>query len=203
MQPSYLDQYSYLDSPLHRAPAGPKLGVALLLVFLAAMFPLSWTWFFVPLGAAIVVAAMVSRVPLKFLAKKLLLMELLFLGVALMRLFGPDGIRGFLSLVVGATYCGAIMLLVAATTRFTEMLAAMQRVGLPQILVTTLALMYRYLFVLIDESQRMQRARTARTYQPQRRRVWTLLSSVVAQLFVRAMERAQRIHAAMLARGLE
>jgi cobalt/nickel transport system permease protein len=61
--------------------------------------------------------------------------------------------------------------------------------------------MHRYLFVLLDESERMRRARASRTFQRQRRVRWNLLGSVVGQLFVRASERAERIYAAMCARG--
>jgi cobalt/nickel transport system permease protein len=67
--------------------------------------------------------------------------------------------------------------------------------------VTTLALLYRYLFVLVDEAERMHRARLARTFDRRRVSVWRMLGTVVGQLFVRSSERAERIYAAMCARG--
>jgi len=203
MNAEYLDRYSYLDSPIHRMPAATKLAAAIGLIFLVLLFPLRWQWFYWPLFVGLLLVASISRVPLRFLATRLLKMELVFLGIAAMRLFGPDPVWSFLSLVIGATFCGAIMLLVAATSRFTDILAALSRIGLPPLFITTLALMYRYLFVLADEAGRMKRARLARTYQPGRRNAWRMLSTVIAQLFVRSSERAQRIYAAMLARGWE
>lgn len=203
MNAEYLDRYSYLDSPIHRLPAGTKLSVAIVLIFLILIFPLGWHWFYYPLVAGLLLAAMLSRVPLRFLARRLLKMELVFLGVAAMRLLGPEPLWSFLSLVIGATLCASLMLLVAATTRFTDLLFCLSSLGLPTLFVTTLGLMYRYLFVLSDEANRMKRARLARTYQPGRRKAWKTLSTVIAQLFVRSAERAQRIHAAMLARGWE
>jgi cobalt/nickel transport system permease protein len=77
----------------------------------------------------------------------------------------------------------------------------LRRLRLPKLLVTTLALMYRYLFLLTDEAQRMQRARAARTFRVDRARSWRAAATMVAQLFVRSTERAERIYAAMLARG--
>jgi cobalt/nickel transport system permease protein len=47
----------------------------------------------------------------------------------------------------------------------------------------------------------MRRARASRTFERQRRMRWHLLGTVVGQLFVRASERAERIYAAMCARG--
>jgi cobalt/nickel transport system permease protein len=69
------------------------------------------------------------------------------------------------------------------------------------LLVTTIALMHRYLFVLVDESLRMRRARSSRTFSRQHRVRWHVLGTLVGQLFVRASERAERIYAAMCARG--
>jgi cobalt/nickel transport system permease protein len=61
--------------------------------------------------------------------------------------------------------------------------------------------MYRYLFVLVDEAERMQRARRSRTFTRLRTHAWESRASLVGQLFVRSTERAERIYAAMCARG--
>ncbi|MEI8197996.1 MAG: energy-coupling factor transporter transmembrane component T, partial [Phycisphaerae bacterium] len=91
-----------------------------------------------------------------------------------------------------------------------DLVEARRRLRVPALLVTTLALMYRYLFVLVDESQRMRRARQSRTFAASGSgatravggwRSWRTLATVVSQLFVRASERAERIYAAMCARG--
>jgi cobalt/nickel transport system permease protein len=77
----------------------------------------------------------------------------------------------------------------------------MKRLGVPRLLVTILALLYRYLFVLIDEAERLNRARASRTFSSNRRKKWHMLASLIGQLFVRSTERAERIYAAMTARG--
>jgi cobalt/nickel transport system permease protein len=61
--------------------------------------------------------------------------------------------------------------------------------------------MHRYLFVLVDEGERMRRARASRTFVRRRGHQWQTLATIVGQLFVRASERAERIYAAMCARG--
>ena len=71
----------------------------------------------------------------------------------------------------------------------------------PALLVTTLSLMYRYMFVLLDEGQRMRRARLSRTFTGRRARSWRARASVLGQLFIRSSERAERIYGAMCARG--
>jgi cobalt/nickel transport system permease protein len=47
----------------------------------------------------------------------------------------------------------------------------------------------------------MRRARASRTFNQGRLRAWGTLATVIGQLFVRSTERAERIYAAMIARG--
>ncbi len=62
-------------------------------------------------------------------------------------------------------------------------------------------LMHRYLFVLGHEAHRMNRARACRTFRNTRRFQWQSLSTVIGQLFIRSADRADRVYAAMCARG--
>jgi len=123
------------------------------------------------------------------------------LGVAVLTLFQPGGVGIFATIAVRSTLCLFTMVLLSSTTPIAELLRVLQRLHVPGLLVTTLALMYRYLFVLVDEAERMQRARFSRTFDRRRWHGWKSLGSVVGQLFVRSTERAERIYAAMLARG--
>jgi cobalt/nickel transport system permease protein len=78
---------------------------------------------------------------------------------------------------------------------------ALRRLGAPPALIATLQFMYRYLFVLTDELDRMVKARRARTFRRSGRLDWGLLTGLIGVLFLRAFERGERVHAAMLARG--
>jgi cobalt/nickel transport system permease protein len=69
------------------------------------------------------------------------------------------------------------------------------------LLITTMTLMHRYLFVLSDEAERMRRAQASRSFTRGRRFQWRSMSTVVGHLFIRASERAERIYDAMCARG--
>lgn len=201
MRHDFLDRYSRLDSPVHRVPAFVKLGAALLLVIALVVTPPSERWFFAAAAAVLVLTAVVSRVPLWFVLKRLLLLEPFVLGVGILMLLRPDGLSVFLSILVRSTLCLLTMILLSNTTPFSGLLQVFRRLGAPALLVTVLALMYRYLFVLIDEAERMQRARISRTFTSGRTHLWKLLATVMSQLFVRSTERAERIYSAMCARG--
>jgi cobalt/nickel transport system permease protein len=201
MRAALLDRYSYSDSPIHRLPAAVKLALALATVIITVVLPVGrWDGFVViALLLAGVVAA--SRVPPRFILLRLVTLEPLALGVAGLAIFQPQGGRIFATMLAKTTLCLLTMILLSNTTPFSALLDVMKRARVPAILVSTLALMYRYLFVLADEALRMRRARASRTFRPGRWWTWRALATVIGQLFVRSTERAERIYAAMTARG--
>jgi cobalt/nickel transport system permease protein len=97
--------------------------------------------------------------------------------------------------------CLLTVILVSNTTPFSKILRVLASLRVPGLLITTIALMHRYLFVLVDEAERMRRARLSRSFIAGRRFHWRTLATVVGLLFVRASERAERIYDAMCARG--
>jgi cobalt/nickel transport system permease protein len=153
------------------------------------------------LGLALLVAALASTVPLSLLGRRLLTVEPFALGVALLALLQPDGLHVFLAVLAKSTLSLAAVVLLGATTPFSQVLRALSRFRVPSLLVTALALLYRYLFVLVEEMGRMQRARRSRTFSRSRWVTWRASAAVIGQLFLRTTARAERIYAAMCARG--
>lgn len=186
---------------LGRLPAGLKLLAAVVAITGTVVAPADWTGWFVGLAAVLVLAAVCSRVPLVFLLKRLLVLSPFVLGVALVQALHPMPGSSWQLTLVKSGLCLSTVILVANTTPFNQALQALRRVGLPGLLLTTLALMHRYLFVLAEEAQRMSRARASRTFVTDRRVQWQSRAALLGQLFVRASERAERIYAAMCARG--
>ena len=201
MRHDFMDRYSRLDSPVHRLPASLKLGAALALVVAVLFLPRSRPALLGPVAIVLVAVAALSRVPWTFLARRVILLEPFVLGVAVLALFQEGGSGIFLFLVAKCTLCLLVMVLLSNTTPFSDLLRVLKAARMPGLLVTTLSLMYRYLFVLVDEAQRMSRARSSRTFAPERRRAWKTMATVASQLFIRSSGRAERIYAAMCARG--
>ena len=153
------------------------------------------------MAVILVIIAAISRIPWGFLVRRMLWLELLVIGIAALSLFQPNGWYLALWLLARSTLCLLTMLLLSNTTPFSEILRVMRRVKVPAMLLTTLALMYRYLFVMLDEAGRMKRARESRTFSKKKLRRWRTAATVVSQLFIRVSERSERIFAAMCARG--
>jgi cobalt/nickel transport system permease protein len=197
----FLDRYSRLDSPVHRVPAAVKLVAALALVVAVVLLPASRPAALAGAAALLLVVAGVSRVPWRFLVQRLVVLEPFVLGVAFLALFRPGGWPLFVFLVARSTVCLLVMVLLSSTTPFADLLRVLRSARVPALLVTTVSLMYRYTFVLVDEAGRMKRARLSRTFAPGPMRAWHGMATVVSQLFIRSSERAERIYAAMCARG--
>jgi cobalt/nickel transport system permease protein len=197
----FLDRYSRGNSFWHRLPTGPKLATALLLMTITVLMPhRQWLWpgcLFVFLG----LVTATCHAPLMFFLRRILFMEPVVLGISILALFQPHGIWIFLGLILKSTLCLWLMLLVSAVTPFQEVLHVLKKIHTPGLLITTLALMYRYLFVVVAEMECMHRARVSRTFVPQRLGGWPVMATMLGQLFIRTTERAERIYAAMCARG--
>ncbi|NQU12094.1 cobalt ECF transporter T component CbiQ [bacterium] len=201
MRHDFFDRYSRRTSPVHRRPAALKLGAALAVIAITVTLPANaWAWF-AALAATLALVVALSGIPPRYLLVRLLCWEPFIIGVALLSLWQPGGARVFAGVVVKSSLCLLTMILLANTTPFDALLGLLRRVRAPGLLVTTLALMYRYVFVLVDEAERMHRARISRTFSRRRRGLWQVLGTVIGQLFVRSTERAERIYAAMGARG--
>ena len=92
-------------------------------------------------------------------------------------------------------------ILLTATTPFPDLLHALRHLRVPPVLVAIIAFMYRYLFVLADEAERLLRARAARSAGLPGgggRRVDRLAGArrrhMAGQLFLRSYERSDRVY---------
>lgn len=107
----------------------------------------------------------------------------------------------FASIIERFVLTVAAALAIAAGTGMSTLCAALGRLGAPRLFVSQLFFMYRYAFVLGGEASRMGTARTLRggTGSP----TLAVYGSLAGHLLLRAFERAERIHRAMLARGFD
>ena len=196
-----LRPYQHGTSVIHGLPAGVKLAAAVGCVLLVVLQPGAAWLAYALVAGALAVIALLSRVPPMQLLLRLALLEPFVIGIAALALVRPGGWPLFLVMMTKSTLCLACMVLLAATTRFSDLLQVLWRLRVPTLLVTTLALMHRYLFVLLEEMERMQRARRSRTFGSGRTSAWRGSAQVAGLLFVRASERAERVYLAMCARG--
>jgi cobalt/nickel transport system permease protein len=102
------------------------------------------------------------------------------------------------SLPLKAYLSALAVVLLMETTPVERVLAAAARLGMPRLLVDVIGFTWRYLGVLRDEAARLRNAALARGAE----RSFQISASSIALLFASAWNRAERIHRAMLARGM-
>jgi cobalt/nickel transport system permease protein len=201
IRPGAIDRLARAGSPVHRLPPAPKVFAALAIIVTLA------TWRDAPpaflAAAALLLAgvAALARLPWRFLAGRLLILSPFILGLAALSLASPGGWRQGAHAAARSLLCLGAAILLAGTTPFAGMLRIFRKLHAPPLLVTTLALAYRYSFVLADEARRMQVARQARCFNPAKRREAGWRAALLGRLMLRSMDRSGRVHAAMLARG--
>jgi cobalt/nickel transport system permease protein len=222
MQPDRLEHESFerrgaAAALLARCSPRAKLIAALALLVAVCVAQPAWfsiasgvplSWIHVAAAAIVAVAVWAARMSPRYLARRLaaFAMPISIVGLSIPLANGPRGwpimagvlTKGFLSF--------AIVLLLVHSTGFDKLLGALRSIGLPKLLVAVLAATYRYVFVLLEELERMRRAQFARTFDcPHRLSRITVANGtrLIGMLLLRSSERAERVHAAMVARGFD
>jgi cobalt/nickel transport system permease protein len=204
-----------LQSPIHRLDPRAKLIGLAGVTFVAVSTPLRAWPAYVACALVLVAVAVLARVSPRTLwgRAKVVLPLVLFVAVFVPFVragepvaLGPvtvsrEGLETFATVGAKAILGTLSAVLLGATTSFPDVLHALERLKAPRLLVLIAAFMYRYLFTIVDEVQRMRAALAARGYAPRHALQVQAIGRVATALFLRTYERAERVHLAMLARG--
>ena len=93
------------------------------------------------------------------------------------------------------------MVIFGSITPWPRLLSALDRLWVPKAFTATLMFMERFLSIVVDELHRMTIARRARSFRKRGGLSARVAATLTGVLFTRALERGERVHAALLARG--
>lgn len=208
-----LDRLSYRDTVVHRLDARAKvIGTALFLLTvisfskyeIAGLIP----FFLYP---ALLMA--LGDIPVRFIARKMIVVSpfAIFIGLfnpildtrtaaAIFGITVSAGWISFVSILMKFALTVSAALLLIATTSFSGVCHALRQLGCPALFVSQLQFLYRYLFVLMEETMRIVRARDMRSF-GRRGTELRVFARLIGILFLRTVDRAERIYYAMLSRG--
>lgn len=208
-----LDRLSYQDTFVHRLDPRAKVICTMLFLFTVVSFPKYELAALMPFFLFPVLLTTLGDIPAGFLLKKIIIVSpfAVFIGI-----FNPvidtktvaiiggvplsAGWLSFFTILIKFTLTISAALLLIATTSFPGICHALRRLGAPALFVAQLLFLYRYLFVLIEEALRMVRARDLRSFGNKGRGI-RVVARLIGALFLRTVERAERIYSAMLSRG--
>lgn len=197
---SSVEHVAALDTPVHRLDPRVKIVVLLgTVVVVVTTPPGSWAAFGAYAGL-LAGLAFAGRLPGGYVARRLVVEVPFLLAAAL--LVVVQGWMAGTTLAARITTSLLAVVVLSSTTPFPLLLRGFERLRTPRLIVTIVALLWRYLHVIGDEVRRMRIARDARAYRP--RTVWRArgaTGATVGTLFLRSLERGERVHLAMLGRG--
>jgi len=210
-----LDQLAYQDTPLHRVDPRAKVITTFVFILCVVSFGKYELVPMLPFLIYPIVTAVEGEVPLGWLGSRLLAAAPFAVVVGLFNplldqnvlvQLGPVAVTGgwvsFTSIVVRFLLTVSAAIVLIATTSFSGVCAALERLGIPDVFATQLLLLYRYIFVLGEEAMRMARARELRSFGGRGMGI-RVYGQMLGSLLLRTYARASRIHEAMLARGFD
>ena len=225
-----LDPFHAVESPIHSADPRVKISCTLLYIAACSLMPIAAWPAYLLLFAVVLAVEILSRLGVAYVIKRAAL-ALPFALAALPMVFTTEGrllfaiplgggslaattegLARFASTVLKSWFSVQAAIVLTSSTPFPELLQAMRAIRVPKLLVAVFGLMWRYLFVLVDEALRLARARSARSGYPagsQTRPGGTVAwrakvtGGMAGNLLLRAFERSERIYAAMLSRGYD
>jgi cobalt/nickel transport system permease protein len=208
-----LDRLAYRDTCVHRLEPRAKVIATMLFLVTVISFPKYEVAALVPFFLFPVLLLTLGGIPARFILRKVLLVSPFAL---LIGIFNPlldtrtavvivgvplsAGLLSFFSILLKFALTVSATLLLIATTSFPGVCHAFRRLGFPSLFVSQLLFLYRYLFVLLEEAMRIIRARDMRSFGT-RGAGMKVFARLVGILFLRTVDRAERIYDAMLSRG--
>jgi cobalt/nickel transport system permease protein len=100
-----------------------------------------------------------------------------------------------------------LLLLLVNTTPFMDLVWTLRWFRMPSLLSDMIMFTYRFIFVMLDEVERMRLARKSRGFKGGRslldKEAFKVLSNTIGMIFLRSYRRADRVYLALLSRGYE
>ena len=204
-------------SPVHRRDPRAKVIGFLAVTLVAVSTPLAAWPVWVACAGVLTALAAVARIGPDVIWRRSRVILPLVLFVAVFVPFvrggetldiGPlhlsvEGLETLATVAAKASLGIVSAVLLGATTTFPAVLAALESLRVPRLFVLIAAFTYRYLFVIVDEVQRMRAAMAARGYRPRNLLHVGPVGRVATALFLRTYGRGERVYLAMLARGYD
>ena len=188
------------DSPVHRLDPRVKIVGLIGLVLVAVTLPTGAWPAFGALAALLVVLVALSRLNPVYVLRRMTIEVPFLLAAAVLPFTAEDGLALGATVALKVSISVLAMVILSSTTPFPSLLRGFELLKVPRLILTIVAFMWRYMHVLAAEVSRMQTARAARGYSANWLWQATSTGALIATLFLRSLERGERVHLAMMGR---
>ncbi len=219
MKHEFLDHHREGDSLVHRLDPRLKIFLLLSYIFMVVSLPFDSGYRLFLFGSVPLALALLSRVSLPHYASKLLKIYPMIFFITFLLPFlpvsgeqavtlgplkiYPTGLNKFLVINTKSVFSIWISIIMTTTTEFNQFLKGMETLRFPTLVILILSFMYRFIFLLIDEAERMLMAFQSRYVHLSVLTRLKYLAQEIGVLFIRTFERSERVYQAMEARGFQ
>jgi len=204
MKHAFIDTYADLNTPLHKLNAKTKVIFLAIILLLIIFSPIRYFALFLLYGLVVAALIYLSKVPLRFIFKRVAEIAPFIIIISISALFKKQGYILFLNCTVKAILAIVLILIASSTTKFNHLLETLRQFKVPNIFIDLLSFMYRYSFLLEDEFLRASRAYQSRNINNKDNfSKVKILSNILGTIFMRTYERAERVYLAMCSRGYD
>ena len=204
MRHSHIDQFSNNGSLLSQIDPRIKIIAFVFFVVFIALTPADRLFSLCLYLLPILVFTIIGRIPLKYIIIRAASVIPFAILIGFFNLFSKPAGEGVLflwSCLSKAVLSVIAMFILISSTKFPDLLKALEYLKIPGIITMVISFMYRYIFVGEDELLKMMRAKESRSVNNSLRSNIAVLPNIIGTLFIRSYERAEAVYVSMCSRG--
>ena len=212
---SNMEKFAGNDTFIHTVDPRCKIIITLLFGITVISFNRYETLALIPLFAFPLFILINSNIPFSYLMKKILFVSIFAFTVAIANPFIETetavhignvpismGWLSFLSIMLRFCLTASAALLLLLTTGMYDISKGLDKLGVPHVFTMQLFFLCRYIFSLTEETSKMEQARAARSFGNKGGGI-KVFNNIVSSLFIRSVDRAERVYTAMRCRGFD
>jgi cobalt/nickel transport system permease protein len=217
MKHEFIDHHRQGNSLIHKADSRLKIIILVIYILVVVLIPKHAPEYYFFFAAIPVLLSFLSGISIfHFFSKLLKIYPMIFFISFLIPFFPSDGdqeiqfgilkiyqdsLDKFIYINIKSILSIFMSIILTTTTSFDMLLKGMEKLRLPKIFILILSFMYRFIFLLIDEVERMFTAYQSRYIKLNLIPRLRIIAQQLGVLFIRTYERGERVFQAMDARG--
>ena len=219
MKHEFLDHHREGNSPIHLLD--PRLKIMMMLVYILMVVIINYEkryWFLLYLAVPLVLAGL-SRISILHFLSKLFKLYPMILVITIFIPFFPlpnetpqhffgitvssSGLQKFFLINAKSILILFVSIVLTTTTDFMMLSKGLEKLRMPSVMIAIISFIYRFIFLLIDEVERLLMAYQSRYLKLSLSKRIKIIASMIGLLFVRTYERGERVYLAMESRGFQ
>jgi cobalt/nickel transport system permease protein len=218
----YFEKYLNINSVVHRTNPSVKIIVVIFYIMAVVITSSGKNFEILFCGIPVILFILLSKVPLLYIFSRSLIIIPFSLFLSICMIFyipghvllkfnvlhfdvniTLEGLQELTGVLLKSYFSVLSMIVLTSTTSFPALMRGFTILHIPKTLIVIIGFMYRYITVIAEEAFIMLRARDCRYFGGFSLRQIKVTGNMVAILFIKTLERSERIYSNMISRGYD